>query len=786
MNNKHLLGVPSLGIRFFWKPRWMIIALLVVGWGNGSSAWAQTATVRVFIRDAEDRKPLQGVNVVLRDAASGQVGSATDGDGYVSLSRLAPGGYTLRATFIGYSSYEASLDLVANSIVNLSIDLEPSEAALDEVLVESERETGATAIVAGLEVLRPVNIERVPMVGVSGDLVAYLQATPGAVSSGDRGGQLFLRGGESTQNLVLIDGIPVYQPFHILGFYSAFPSDIIDRADVYAGGFGASYGGRLSSVIGVTARNGNKQRVDGSASIAPFLSTIRIEGPVIKNRVSFIASVRESLVEQVMPSIFEQRLDYRFGDRFAKLHALPSASTSWSITALQTSDRGNLAGTFKTRRGDVLNVPPSERDSSEVAWDNLALGSRFSFLPPGLPVQAEVAGWFSRTSTRFGVEDEPVRDASVEAIGGEVNLTYVAGRQQLRLGLFGQRSDIQYELGGLFQEIDTNDEQQAEGGLYAESDLFLGALLKLMPGVRVHAFLDKEVTRIEPRLRAEWRPGGVLRGQQVSAAWGLYHQVIVGLTDERDVGNVFTAWASTPLDDIPRAMHVIVGWRMPIVEAGVDVAVEGYHKRLSHLAVPAWSVLPAFTTTLEPGRGTVWGLDARAEVNREQFYGYLGYGLASVEYEAEQEAFSVWFGQPQQRYHPPHDLRHQINAVGRYTLGEVAFSARWQYGSGLPFTRSLGFDDWLLLSGSDVDLRNDPGQVRVLYDRPYRARLPAYHRLDVWLERTFERERVNMLVRAGAVNVYNRDNLFYFDLFTLRRVDQLPLTPSIGIKLEIK
>ncbi len=751
-----------------------------------SAARAQTATVRAFVTDTADRKPLQGVNVVLRDAAGVVAGAATDGDGYAVLTRLPPGRYALRATFVGYAAHEDTLALAAGAVETLRLALTAGEAELDEVLVAAERATGATAITAGLETVRPADIERVPMLGVSGDLAAYLHTTPGAVSSGDRGGQLFLRGGEATQNLVFLDGIPVYQPFHILGFYSAFPADVIDAADVYAGGFGARYGGRLSSVLDVRARNGNKQRVDGAASVAPFLSTLRLEGPLVPNKVSFLASVRQSLVEQLVPTLFEQRLDYRFGDRFAKLHALPNASTSVSVTALHTSDRGNLAGTFKDPLGDVEDVPEAERDSSEVAWDNLALGARLGYLPARLPLLAELSGWISQMDTRFGLEADPEREASVEAFGGELNLTFFAGEAQLRAGAFAQRAQLAYTLGGVFQEIDASEERQTEGGVYAEVEVPVGPSLRLTPGVRVHAFFDRHATRVEPRLRAVWRPGGRLSGQQWSAAWGLYHQVVVGLTDERDVGNVFTAWAASTLDEVPRAMHVILGWRLALPARGLDLALEGYHKRLSHLALPAWSVLPAFTTTLEPGRGVVWGLDARIEVNREGFYGYAGYGLASVEYVSEQEAFSVWFGEPQQRYRPPHDLRHQVNAVARYRLGTLALSARWQYGSGLPYTRSIGFDDWLLLTGSDVDLHREPGQVRVLYDRPYRARLPAYHRLDLWLERTFERERVNLIVRAGAVNVYDRANLFYFDLFTLRRVDQLPLTPSVGLKLEIK
>ena len=101
---------------------------------------------------------------------------------------------------------------------------------------------------------------------------------------------MFIRGGEPTQNLVMLDGMQVFQPFHIVGFFSAFPSDIINTADVYAGGYGGKYGGRLSSVIDITARTGNKRRLVGALTAAPFVSSIRLEGPLLPGKISFLAS----------------------------------------------------------------------------------------------------------------------------------------------------------------------------------------------------------------------------------------------------------------------------------------------------------------------------------------------------------------------------------------------------------------------------------------------------------------------------------------------------------------
>ncbi len=135
-------------------------------------------------------------------------------------------------------------------------------------------------------------------------------------------------------------------------------------------------------------------------------------------------------------------------------------------------------------------------------------------------------------------------------------------------------------------------------------------------------------------------------------------------------------------------------------------------------------------------------------------------------------------------YPPPHDRRHQINALASVEVLKIHIGVRWQYGSGLPLSEALGFDEFILLDGP-TELLDEPGDSRVLYTLPYQARLPDYHRLDFSADRTFEvGERFKMTVQGSVTNSYDRKNLFYIDLFTLKRINQLPLIPSMGIKVE--
>ena len=762
--------IPCLLMIVLWA------VLLVAGVGEAA---AQQAIVQGFVTDSTTEQSMQGATVVLRSQTGATYGAASDGDGYFIVRRIPPGRYTFSVTFIGFRPYEEDLTLAADEIVQRQVILAEEQTELDEVVVQAEREGSVTAVAAGLQTVVPAQIERVPMPGVTGDLASYLQTVPGVVVQGDRGGQFFVRGGSLDQNLALLDGLPVYMPFHILSFYSAFPQEIIDNVGFYTGGFGARHGTRISSVIDVTARKGNKQNLAGELSLAPFLSTARLEGPLIKNKVSILASVRESFIETVMPGLFGQKFPYRFGDRFGKLHAFLSPSHSFSLMALSTYDRGDLAGSSQNFLGDALS--PDVSDSSEVTWENLVLGGRYVFLPGFAPLLAEFSGGYSEMTNAFGPPEARERTSEIRSIDATADFTLFLNNSELRFGAAYRASTFEFSLGGQFQDLELGNEDLTEVNAYVETDIALiGARLSLQPGARLYALPDRSQQWIEPRVRLLWRPNGEDGRHQINAAWGLYHQAVVGLNDERDVGNIFTAWTITPEDaPVPEAMHAIVGWNMRVAP-WLSVAAEAYYKDFSNLSVPIFSPFPRFTTALQSADGEAMGVDVRLDMQDQPFYfesvldGYVSYSLSSVEYQTATAT-----------YHPGHDRRHQINAVLRAQRGDISLTAQYQYGSGLPFTESGGFDVWYLLT-PDVDVTRNPGEERVVYSAPFEGRQPTYQRLDLWLERKIERGRSVVTLRAGALNIFNRENLFYYDLFTFKRVDQLPFIPSVGFKMELR
>lgn len=756
------------------------LLLVLVGWvvslTIGVPARAQTATVRGFVTDAANGQALQGVNVVMQTMSGEPVqGSATNEDGFYAIAEVPAGQFVLQASFVGYAPTRDTIRLEAGQVLTRNLEVYPAEVELDEVEVASQQETGARTPTAGLEEVQPRDIERIPSPSVSGDLAGYLQTLPGVVASGDRGGQFFVRGGTPTQNLTLLDGMIVYQPFHIVGFYSAYPADLIKQVDFYAGGFGAEYSGRLSSVIDVQTREGSKQDWKGSVTAAPFLAGAQVEGPLWPGKVSVLASLRESLIQHTSPLTVGRELPYQFGDRFAKVHAAFGKSFRASLAALQTHD----AGFIDPQQADE----PVASGRGEVQWDNQSYSGHFLFLPAGFPMLGDVLLSYARMENVFIQGGSENLQSSIGSFNGQVRLSYFLGPADLHVGGSVRSTELTYDLTGQFQGLEAGAEYVTEAGLYAESDMEPVTGWTVQPGVRLQAFPSLRRTELEPRLRMSWQ---VTSRQQLSAAWGLYHQEIVGLNDRRDAGNVFTAWVATPFaDNVPEAVHYILGYEMQPLD-WLQASVEGYYKTLSNLRIPEWTAFPQFEVDLVPADGTVRGLDLRLTVDYGSFYGYLGYGYSDVSYRAQLAEFPLWYGEVRETFPPPHERPHQVSALSSVSLGAYDLSVRWQFGAGRPYSQAIGFDMWLLLQNPTVDVTREPGEPRVLYGQPYDARLPNYHRLDVSLARTFHpSESVSATVQASLINAYDRRNLFYLDLFTLQRVNQLPLVPSLGVEITI-
>ncbi|MEM8486923.1 MAG: TonB-dependent receptor [Bacteroidota bacterium] len=750
-----------------WRTALLLATLLFCA-GLYQQAMGQSATIRGFVTDAEDGESLQGVNVVLDNGEGGFYGTVTDNDGVYALSRVPPGRYVFQVSYIGYDIHRDTLLLRSGTITSMDVELQTRQSQLGEVMVEAELPGGAARVTAGLQSVRPQDIELVPAPDVSGDLATYLTTLPGVVAVGDRGGQVFIRGGEPSHNMALIDGMYVHQPFHILGFYSAFPADIINRADVYAGGFGSQFNGRISSVIDVYTRNGNKKQYQGSASIAPFVSAATIEGPLFSGRTSILGSIRQSVIRQGAQNYISEDLPYNFGDAFAKFHTYISENSQLSFSFINTHDRGKLG------------EPSVDRVLDEIRWSNTAFGMRYLFLSGSKPFLGELLFSVSRMRSEVGPDEDPVRSSDFNSFNYAVNFTNFIGRTEWKYGIFTRAPALETELGGLYQDLQIGIGKRHKIGLYIEPDVHINAQLRARVGLVAMMFTGNRTNRfVEPRARIVWEKGP----HEISGAFGLYHQEVIGLTDRRDATNIFTAWVSAPSDEITSASHAVVGYRFHPAP-WIEIGTEAFYKNFDNVYIAEWTSFPRFTTRMQRASGRALGWDLRVEVRRKNFYGYLNYGLSGVRYTAKQASLPLWYGTDRLDFRPPHDRRHQLNILASTTFRGFDLSARWNFGSGLPYNRVVGFDGFVLLDGvQDIfEVRDDR---RVIYDLPFRGILPTYHRLDISADRKFEFENLDLTVQAGIINVYNRRNLLALDIFTLRRTDQLPIIPTVGLKVEL-
>jgi len=747
-----------------------VVFILVAGI---QAASAQGTVVRGLIFDRSDGQPLQGANVMLRDLNREGVrplGTSSDKDGFYQISQVPTGTYSVQISFIGFSAYTDTLSLGQDPFVTLSVELEPFAQQLEEVVVSGEG--GAARVRAGLQTVRPADLRRIPTPDASGDLATYLQTLPGVVSIGDRGGQLFIRGGTPSQNLVLLDGVLIYQPMHILGFFSAFPEDLVSFVDVYAGGYGARYSGRISSVIDVATRDGNRQFYEGTASISPFLSSFQIEGPLRKGQVSLLASVRRSMIDRLSPTLYGRSLPFQFGDLFIKVQRTDGIKSKCSVSLMSTYDSGRIEA-------------KGEHSDDVFRWNNVVVGGRCLVFPTDAPYLFEISTGISYVDSDVGNETQPERTSDALQFGFDMHLRRVIGYAQLNFGAFGRMTWLGLKLREQFLNIDPLEDLLFSLGTYAEIEFSPSEFLAVTPGVALVLHPDDYPISIEPRLRAVWKPGGSDGADEFSGAIGLYKQTLVGVSDERDAGSAFVAWMTSPVKTTQsEAVHALVSWQRPVGRR-IRFATEAYYKRMKNLPIPTWSSVASFTTSLALASGESYGFDGRVEVFGEHIYGYVGYGFSETLYSASEDNFGLWYGESVQEFHPPHDRRHQLNAVFSLELARFRASARWQYGSGLPFTQPFGFDELISLRDF-ADVRRSVGTTRLLYDKPYQARLPAYHRLDLSIERIFNVGDGSIALQVGAINVYNRANLFYFDLFTVQRVDQLPFLPTLSIKYDSK
>lgn len=299
---------------------------LILLFSSFSGASAQTGIIRGFVYEKDNGEPVLYTNVYLYKTT---LGATTDQNGFFTISKIPSGSYTLMVTYIGFDTLKIPITVNKNDLFTKKLYLSKSTVELMEVSVSASKQEKTTETQTSIIKITPREIMQIPAIGGQPDLAQYLQVLPGVIFSGDQGGQLYIRGGPPVQNKVLLDGMIIYNPFHSIGLFSVFDVDILKNVDVYTGGFNAEYGGRISSVMDITTRDGNKNRFGGKVDVSTFGAKALFEGPIAKAKTednasaSLILSVKGSYLEQSSKLLYtyvnENGLPYDYLDIYGKI-----------------------------------------------------------------------------------------------------------------------------------------------------------------------------------------------------------------------------------------------------------------------------------------------------------------------------------------------------------------------------------------------------------------------------------------------------------------------------------
>ena len=239
-------------------------------------SFSQDHTVRGFVFNNENGEvvPFEKVILVPTDKGVEILGATTDVNGFFSIPKVTQGTYLLKIQSVEFKEYNKEVKVTTpGGITEIRIDIIPISATdIGDVVISAETKAKTTEVLMSVTKLDKKGLERIPAVGAENDITAAFSVTPGVVTTGDQGGQLYVRGGTPIQNKVLLDGMTIYNPFHSIGFFSIFETELVKNVDIYTGGFDSKYGGRISSVMDITYRDGNKKNFGGKVSVSPFLA----------------------------------------------------------------------------------------------------------------------------------------------------------------------------------------------------------------------------------------------------------------------------------------------------------------------------------------------------------------------------------------------------------------------------------------------------------------------------------------------------------------------------------
>jgi hypothetical protein len=732
--------------------------------------FAQSGTIRGFVYDKESAEPIIFCNVSL---AGTTLGAPTDVNGYFSIANVPAGHYKIIITYLGYDSLQENIHLTAGKILTKKFELSESSIKLDEVKVSAERQEMKTEVKAAVIKITPKDLEMIPAIGGEPDLAQYLQIVPGVVFTGDQGGQLYIRGGSPVQNKVLLDGMIVYSPFHSIGLFSVFDTDIIRNTDVYTGGFNAEYGGRISSIMDIKTRDGNKKNFEGKLSANTFGSKLLLEGPLSKTgKSSFVFSGKTSYLNKSSELFYKHPILY-FDEK-----GLPYSYTDLYGKFSFHGDNGSKLNVFGFNFSDRVNY----QYISDLEWDSKGVGSQFILVPGSSPILIEGNFAFSNYGISMKEAASPLRSSEIIGFNLGFDFTYFLSKGKIKYGFDVLGFETDFSTYNSVNSIIEQDENTSEFSAYVNYQ-YTSTRFIIEPGFRIQKYTLGFSP--EPRLGMKYNLTDKLR---LKFATGIYSQNILSTVSDRDVVNLFYGFISGP-EDIPlqangeeyphklqKATHFISGIEYDL-STNMDLSIEGYRKDFTQQTNINRNKTSNSDDDFVIETGYAQGVDVLLKYSNKQLYLWGVYSLGFVRRDDGIK-----------EYAPHFDRRHNVNFVASYKFGRNnswKTDLRWNLGSGFPFTQTQGFYESLTFEdGINTDYTSVNGDLGIQYAELNKGRLPYYHRLDLSISKIVKvANKSDLEISASVTNVYNRENIFYFNRIKYERVNQLPIMPSIGASI---
>ncbi len=771
-----------------------------------------TYTISGHIQDATSAEKLISANIY---NATTYEGTVTNVYGFFSIT-LPSGEQELNVSFIGYESQVLNLNLQKDT--SITIDLSPSASLKEiEIVAKAQKNIAEESQMSTMEI--PIaQIKKLPAFLGETDVLKALQLLPGVQSGGEGQSGLYVRGGSPDQNLILLDGTPVYNVSHLFGFFSVFNSDAIKDVKLIKGGYPARYGGRLSSVLDINMKEGNMKEVHGAGSIGLVASKLTIEGPLIKDKTSFIISGRRTYIDLLARPIFKKQFEdngeegstgYYFYDVNAKINHVIGDKDRIYASFYAGDDRFYF---------NVKEVDTAVRDFTEsnIGWGNVTSAVRWNHIwQPKLFSNFTFTYSNYNLDTKVGYGTEFINDNTTE----EISVGYLSGINDLAAKIdfdwvpntshyvkFGI-SGIQHEFKpGKFRlkqiEEDLNFEQtlgQAdvhtqEIDLYIEDDYKINSKAKINAGLHASSFIvqGKTYLSLQPRISGRYM---LSDGSSLKASFATMRQFVHLLAFE-GIGLPTDLWLPTTEKIKPQdSWQVALGYAFKISK-DYDLTIEGYYRGMSNLVAykegSGLFELNDWQDRITQGGGTSKGVELFLQRKTGRLSGWVGYTLSFTDRQFDDLNFGEAFPY---RY----DRRHDISVVAIYEVGpRINISATWVYGTGNAITLAnsqyVTFHPRTLIN----ERPNIANAEDALSRNNYRMR--SYHRGDISINFVKQKKRHKRTWSLGAYNIYNNKNPFFLtsdiettfdsmgnvveDQFVLKQQSLFPIIPFVNYSFE--